>query len=97
LTKVDFFSIRHGSQVLFPFPVSHAAAGRTDRGWAHFFVCRQIAFKRGKRESTDKKENLIFLLYEEIQSGAVAKWKGFLIYEEMCKNFPIYEEDVSHI
>jgi hypothetical protein len=49
---------------------------------------------------TDKKENKIFLIYEEIQSGAVAKSyirKGFLIYEEMRKNFPICEEAVSHI
>jgi hypothetical protein len=40
------------------------------------------------------------VLYKEIQSGAVAKsyiWKGFLIYEEMQKYFPIYEEAVSHI
>jgi hypothetical protein len=37
---------------------------------------------------TDKKENQIFLIYKEIQSGAVAKTnmrKGFLIYEEMRK------------
>ncbi len=50
--------------------------------------------------STDKKENNIFLIYKEIQSGAVAKSymaKGFLIYEEMRKDFPIYEEAVSHI
>ncbi len=49
---------------------------------------------------TDKKENQIFLIYKEIQSGAVAKWymrKGFLIYEEMRKYFPIYEEAVNHI
>ena len=49
---------------------------------------------------TDKKENTIFLKYKEIQSGAVAKSyirKGFLIYEEMCKYFPIYEEAVSNI
>ncbi len=48
----------------------------------------------------DKKENKIFLKYREIQSGAVAKSymrKGFLIYEEMVKYFPIYEEAVSHI
>ncbi len=48
---------------------------------------------------TDKKENQIFLVYKEIQSGAVAKSyirKGFLIYEEMRKYFPIYEEAVSH-
>jgi hypothetical protein len=41
---------------------------------------------------TDKKENKIFLINKEIQSGAVAKSyirKGFL-YEEMRKNFPIY-------
>jgi hypothetical protein len=52
---------------------------------------------------TDKKENQIFLIYKEIQSGAVAKSymrRGFLIYEEinkMRKYFPIYEEAVSHI
>jgi hypothetical protein len=49
---------------------------------------------------TDKKENKIFLIYEKIPSGAVAKSymrKGFLIYEEMRKYFPIYEEAVSHI
>ncbi len=49
---------------------------------------------------TDKKENQIFLIYKEIQSGAVAKSymrKGFLINEEMRKYFPIYEEAVSHI
>ncbi len=36
----------------------------------------------------------------EIQSGAVAKScmrKGFLIYEEMRKYFPMYEEAVSHV
>jgi hypothetical protein len=47
-----------------------------------------------------KKENQIFLIYKEIQSGAVAKSymrKGFQIYEEMCKYFPIYEEAVSHV
>jgi hypothetical protein len=51
----------------------------------------------------DKKEKKIFLIYREIQSGAVAKSyrrKGFLLYvlyEEMLKYFPIYEEAVSHI
>jgi hypothetical protein len=46
---------------------------------------------------TDKKENQIFLINKEIQSGAVAKAymrKGFQIYEEICKYFPIYEEVV---
>ncbi len=44
---------------------------------------------------TDKKENQIFLIYKEIQSGAVAKSymsKGFIIYEEMHKYFPMYED-----
>ncbi len=48
---------------------------------------------------SDKKENKIFLIYKEIQSGAVAKSdmrKGFTTYEEMRKYFP-YEEVVSHI
>ncbi len=48
---------------------------------------------------TDKNEKKIFLIYKEILSGAVAKSyrKGFLIYEEMRKYFPIYKEAVSHI
>jgi hypothetical protein len=42
---------------------------------------------------TDKKENLIFLIYKEIQNGAIAKSyirnrKGFLIYEEMRNIHP---------
>jgi len=39
-----------------------------------------------------KKENQIFLIYKVFQSRAVAKSymrKGFLIYEEMRKYFPI--------
>jgi hypothetical protein len=45
------------------------------------------------REHTDKKENKIFLIYKEIQSGVLAKSymkKGFLIYEEMRKYLVIY-------
>ncbi len=48
---------------------------------------------------TDKKENQIFLIYK-VECEAVAKSyirKGFLIYEEMRKYFPMYEEAVSHI
>jgi hypothetical protein len=47
-----------------------------------------------------KKRKEIFLIYKEIQSGVVAKSymrKGLLIYEEMRKYFPIYEEAVSHV
>ncbi len=49
---------------------------------------------------SDKNENQIFLKYKEIQSGALAKSymrKGFLIYEEMRKEFPIFKEAVSHL
>jgi len=59
------------------------------RLWLHSVTCH-----------TDKKEKKIFLIYMEIQSGAVAKSymrKGFLIYEEMRKYLVIYKEAVSHI
>jgi hypothetical protein len=52
---------------------------------------------------TDKKENLIFLIYKEIQNGAVAKSymrKGFLIYVLYVNISPYMrteEEAVSHI
>ncbi len=49
---------------------------------------------------TDKRENESFLIYKEIQSGAVAKSymrKGFLMYVGMRKYILIYEEAVSHI
>jgi hypothetical protein len=49
---------------------------------------------------TDIKENKIFLIYNEIQMGSVAKSysrKGFLRYEEMRKYLTIYEEAVCHI
>ncbi len=42
---------------------------------------------------TDKKENKIFLIYREIQSGAVAKsymTNGLLIYGEIFSHFLIY-------
>jgi hypothetical protein len=44
----------------------------------------------GFTRHTDKKENQIFLIYREIQSGAVAK-------SYIRKYFPIYEEAVSHL
>jgi hypothetical protein len=51
--------------------------------------CCILGYKNSTGSSTaytDKKENQIFLIYKEIQSGVVAKSymrKGFLIYEEM--------------
>ncbi len=76
------------------------------KGWVMCLGFFNIKWQKGNFSSfvcvsyTDKKENLIFLIYEEIQSGAVAKSyirKGFLIYEEMRKYFPMYEEAASHI
>jgi hypothetical protein len=68
-----------------------------------YFHFELFSFSFGKNldniNYTDKKENRIFLIYREILSGAVAKSymrKGFLIYGEMRKYFPIYEEAVSH-
>jgi hypothetical protein len=55
-----------------------------------------VAQKRFPRH-TDKKENEIFLIFQEIQMGSVAKSymrKGFLIYEEMCKYLTKYEEAI---
>ena len=59
-----------------------------------------MIFRQLLQTHTDKKENQIFLIYREIQNGAVAKSymrKGFLIYEEMREYLTIYEEAVSHI
>jgi hypothetical protein len=42
---------------------------------------------------TDKKGNKIFLIYKEVQSGAVAKSymrKGFLLYMRKCVNISPY-------
>jgi hypothetical protein len=47
-----------------------------------------------------KKENQIFLIYREIQSGAVAKsymTNGLLIYGEIFAQFVIYQEALPHI
>jgi hypothetical protein len=56
--------------------------------------------RQSTQYNTDKKENQVFLIYKEIQSEAVAKSymrKGFQIYEEMRKYFPIDEKAFGHI
>ncbi len=48
----------------------------------------------------DKKENQIFLIYKEIQIGAVAKsylTNGLLIYGKIFAHFLIYYEVLPHI
>ncbi len=54
--------------------------------------------KKEKRLYTDKNENKTFLIYKEIQSGAVAKLYIYeeglpnTVYEEiLCKYFTIYD------
>ncbi len=60
--------------------------------WYSFFQKKEII------PHTDKKENKIFLIYMKFRRDRVQTMrKGFLIYEEMCKFFSIYEEAVSHI
>ncbi len=49
---------------------------------------------------TDKKENQIFLIYKEIQNGAVAKsymTNCLLIYGEIFPHFLIHKETIPHI
>jgi hypothetical protein len=51
--------------------------------WANEGPGSDLCIPRNETACTDKKENKIFLIYREIQSGAVAKSymrKGFLIY-----------------
>jgi hypothetical protein len=51
------------------------------------------ASETGNEKYTDKKENQIFPIYKEIQSGAVAKsymTNGLLIYGEIFAHFLIY-------
>jgi hypothetical protein len=48
--------------------------------------------------ASDKKENQIFLIYKEIQNGAVAKsYMGLLIYGEIFAHFLIYYEALPQI
>jgi hypothetical protein len=54
-------------------------------------VVRNVGLQYNYR--IDKKENKIFLIYKEIQSGAVAKSylrKGFLNYMRKCANISPY-------
>ena len=67
--------------------------------YSMFVVLYSVEGKCCKKRYTDKKSKKNFLIYKEIQSGAVAKSykrKGFLICEEMRKYFPIFEDAVSY-
>ncbi len=75
-----------------------------ERGASQITTLEYLQFNFEKQFSLlDKliKKTEIFLIYKEIQMGAVAKSymymrKGFQIYEEMRKYLAIYEEAVSH-
>ncbi len=66
--------------------------------WSQYISSARTSFTHV--QYTDKKENKIFLIYEEIQNGAVAKSymrKGFIIctvYEEMRIYLTINEENL---
>ncbi len=71
-----------------------AKSSKKGPSWVPITLCSFYGF------NIDKKGKNIFLIYKEIQNGAVAKSyirKGFLIYEEMREYLIIYEEAVSHI
>jgi hypothetical protein len=54
-----------------------------------------LKLKRHFERYTDKKENKTFLIYKEIQNGAVAKsyiTNGLLIYREIFAHFLIYRK-----
>jgi hypothetical protein len=56
-------------------------------------LCARCKDSYGQISHTDKKEYQIFLIYKEIQSGAVAKsymTNGLLIYGEIFSHFLIY-------
>ncbi len=58
-----------------------------------FYSSHFLSDKHLAREYTDKKENQIFLIYKDIQSGAVAKsymTNGLLIYREIFTHILIY-------
>jgi hypothetical protein len=55
--------------------------------------CYTSLYVHALRKHAEKKENQIFLIYKEIQSGAVAKsymTNGLLIYREILTHFLIY-------
>jgi hypothetical protein len=56
-------------------------------------LSKKVHFVEYFVDYTDKKENQIFLIYKEIQSGGVAKsymTNGLLIYGEIFAQFLIY-------
>jgi hypothetical protein len=64
-------------------------------GWSQIIRLQKcgVFFPNILAPHTDKKVNQIFLIYKEIQSGAVAKSymrKGFLIHEKIKKNAQIF-------
>jgi hypothetical protein len=64
-----------------------------DEWVTYFFLTRPTGQIRSTRECIDKKENTIFLIYKEIQNGAVAKSymaNGLRIYGEIFAHFLIY-------
>jgi hypothetical protein len=69
---------------------------------ARYLEAHYVCNSRTGSIYTDKKENQIFLIYKEIQKGAVAKsymTNGLLIYGEIhyFRISPIYEEAFIYI
>ncbi len=92
------FSISHFStnSYLFILQNCNRLAGTSQ----HCINIRIKVFLKKFNRCTDKKENQIFLIYKEIQNGAVAKsymTNGLLIYGEIFAHFLSYYEALPHI
>jgi hypothetical protein len=59
----------------------------------YFIILEGLKLQPNQANHTDKKENKIFLIYQEIQNGAVAKsymTNGLLMYGEIFAHLLIY-------
>jgi hypothetical protein len=81
-------NIRKSSDLIFPLLLTYCFPLEN-----HSLIEKEYPDVHCKNRYTDKKENQIFLIYKEIQSGAVAKsymTNGFLIYGEIFAHFLIH-------
>jgi hypothetical protein len=75
------------------FPAAARCGAYVDAAWVYFIILEGLKLQPNQANHTDKKENQIFLIYQEIQNGAVAKsymTNGLRIYGEIFAHFLIY-------
>jgi hypothetical protein len=74
------------------FPAASRCGAYVDAAWVYFIILEGLKLQPNQANHTDKKEYQIFLIYQEIQNGAVAKsymTNGLLIYGEIFAHFLI--------